>query len=636
MSSVPRKLIVIHGRGGTYLDALDTLGAFLPLACVWHAGAYHIPRRDALLVRRLLGDDSGGAYGMALRQLVLGRFLAAYGAPAPASPPDPAATEAFPEARLAERFALHGVPLLPGARQARARQLHAEAAAALEPVRAALAPLRAALDPSDGPRLTEADARARIVSAARPGVKASALLALLDLLREQQETGGDLDTVSSAAFYTHALAARAAAEGRPWRYGRDYAYVFVNYHDSLQFLAAEGPADVLMADLPIAALPTFEADVRALAAHGVRVERFEDHHPFTPAQQAMLDRLRADGLLAALKLQAPLRGADHAEGEAACAADIVHDQTIAGAAWDTPGTRTLRRLAHAEDLALATIPEGRLLTTLIKGGLCKVELVQRLVASFARDDLAHQIEEAGWMRLAAEHEADYRAREHELLDNACLLTVAAASDAPDTGAAPASATILIALAIGARPGEPGVPVGRAVEHYSRAAPAADYVFYCYGASLLVGRRLNQDNVLLNLGALMPQLGGPHDGGHAGAAVCRPEVNAAFPRTLLARVNGGNFRAFCRYLGWQLGRQGLRVVSLRPVAPQRHDSSLNTNAARVLLVTAAAFLLGCLLVWLNPAFRRAAILRSNHDFLPGLGPAVPAAGVPGAAGGEAPP
>ena len=85
-------------------------------------------------------------------------------------------------------------------------------------------------------------------------------------------------------------------------------FVFINYHERLNTLSQYGQSDVLMADLPIGAFPHFDEDVRALAEHGVHVERFEDHHPYTPSQHAMFEQLGADGLLGMFALSGPLQG----------------------------------------------------------------------------------------------------------------------------------------------------------------------------------------------------------------------------------------------------------------------------------------------------------------------------------------
>lgn len=70
------------------------------------------------------------------------------------------------------------------------------------------------------------------------------------------EGGGDLDTVSSNAFFA-AWANRLVREkeGREAEYGRDYEFDFVNYQQGLMHLSAHKGCDVYLPDFPIDALP---------------------------------------------------------------------------------------------------------------------------------------------------------------------------------------------------------------------------------------------------------------------------------------------------------------------------------------------------------------------------------------------
>ena len=459
---------------------------------------------------------------------------------------------------------------------------------------------------------------------------------MLERVRDLQETGGDLDTVASAAFYTHWICNRAAHDkSDPPLYGRDFNYVFVNYHEHLTRLAEYGPADILMADLPIGALPSFEEDVRELRRHDVRMERYEDHHPRTAEQDAMLRGLATEGLIGALAMSGPMRGEEVDLDAALCGADMVHESTVADKPWDTPGTRTLRDAAHAEDLATGRNELGRLLTSLIKGGICKIELTQLLVASMTDDDAVERLRVRKWHRRSRGWEDHFTDVAPELLENTCMLTfrrnATAHSEAGGEGLGPGSdmpaprprgeseheTNVLAALAVRSRPGEPRITVGHVAEYLGREFPQADYLFYCYGASLVVTRRLNQADLTLNLGALMSQLGTEHDGGHAGAAVCRPEENPAYPRRLLGRVTPSNFRAFARYLAERVAGTGPALVRLRDCSRPVESARLRRSGRKVTIVTLAAIVVGLLLALFHPGFRREAIKASNRAFFPQL-------------------
>jgi hypothetical protein len=174
--------------------------------------------------------------------------------------------------------------------------------------------------------------------------------------------------------------------------------------------------------------------------------------------------------------------------------------------------------------------------------------------------------------------------------------------------------VLVALAPQPAYGEPRITIGRATEFYADRFPDTDYLFYCYGSSILVSRRLNQADLSLNLGALMPKLGGPGDGGHAAAAVCRPEANAEYPVELLGSVDGPSFGRFVSYLGHRMRGLGYPLDSARNLS---HPAKTPPRGGRgkLIWVTLAAAAVGILLCLLHPAFRRRAVQESNERFFP---------------------
>ena len=116
---------------------------------------------------------------------------------------------------------------------------------------------------------------------------------------------------------------------------------------------------------------------------------------------------------------------------------------------------------------------------------------------------------------------------------------------------------------------------------------------------------------------MPLLGTPHDGGHAGAAVCRPDENEAYPRRLLGRITASNFRAFARYLAGRIADAGPRFVAMRDRSRPAEASQMTRGGKKLTIVTVAAVIIGALLALLHPRFRRAAVKESNHAFFPQL-------------------
>jgi hypothetical protein len=175
---------------------------------------------------------------------------------------------------------------------------------------------------------------------------------------------------------------------------------------------------------------------------------------------------------------------------------------------------------------------------------------------------------------------------------------------------------------------PRPTVGQATDYFSRLEPTADYLFYCYGASIIVARRLNQADLSMNLGQLMPLIGTEGDGGHSGAAVCRPEENPNYPNRLLGFVTRNNFGLFVRYIGDRLEAGGYRRVRVinRSARPR---TELHRGGRRLALVALGAALIGALLL-LHPSFRPHAVQESNRDFFPQI-----AAGEPDEPPGDGP-
>jgi len=64
---------------------------------------------------------------------------------------------------------------------------------------------------------------------------------------------------------------------------------------------------------------------------------------------------------------------------------------------------------------------------------------------------------------------------------------------------------------------------------------ADYIFYCYGSHLMTTRKPNENETSLNLSTVCQAMGTKADGGHSGAATCKPASNPNFPLEQLDKV-----------------------------------------------------------------------------------------------------
>ena len=597
-----RRIILIHGWGGTYTEAASRIGDLLDFDCYWHKGSFMVPRRIATMIRHLLNVPDPNSHIIALQQLTISRFLAS----SPTLPTEISldAYAAFSEARLRHDFGSFGLPLSSDQRQSRAIQLRKQAKQTLSPILNVIQSLQNTWEGPEHYPKTECHARDSIEAYAKAYGVTESLLPLLDMLRDMHETGGDLDTAASAALYAHALVSEANKANRPIQYGRDYAFAFLNYHESLKSLQHYAPATLYAADLPIGAFPDLEEEIIYLHDLNITIARYEDHHPYSPERRQQLEALVADKKLGYLSLSGPPEGdALPEEEEPRCGADMVFDSMVSGTPWDCKGAQRLKEAAHGEDFVTNRTPLGILLTGLIKGGICKAELAQILVEAMAGDDAMERLTERGWASLPQQWHKDLNTIAETLVENVGRITLE-----------DKQTQIITALATHAPPGQPRMPTGKAIEFFARNFPEADYIFYCFGSSWMVARRLDHDDTALNLGALMPILGTEADGGHTGAAVCRPDANAHYPTHLLGRVRATNFMRFSHYLAARLASNGYAVASVEDVSARSQGQwKKGRNHAAIVLLGALA--LGSLLAWAFPVFRRNNIINSNKEFFP---------------------
>ncbi len=601
MTELPRKkLLVIHGWGGSYLEAAARVTDLLEVESYWYDGSFLVPRRRAGLLRHLLNEPADDRYITALRKLIVSRFMRSPHAP-PNVATDADAYSRFSEDRLRQDFPGFGIPVGPDARWRRSTQLQAEAEKELAPVLEVLHRLQKSPAPA-GEAITEAAVRERLETlSAEAGI--GSLLPLLENLREMQETGGDLDTVASAVMYAHRFGGEAKRAGKPFRYGHEYRFVFINYHESMHGFAEHAPADLYLADLPIGAFPECENDIRYLHDQDVHTVRFEDHHPWLPERKRALEQLVEEGKLGFLALGGPEQGEEQTDEELRSAAEMIYENLIEHTEDDCEAARRLRVATHGEDFVRGRTELGILLTDLIKGGICKVELGQILLDAMENDDAVERLEARGWAGLPEAWKEDIAETAETLRENTYLMTLA-----------DSQTKIISALAAHADPGKPKLPTGKAIEFFAQNYPEAQYVFYCWGSSLMVARRLDHADTTLNLGSLMPAIGGPSDGGHAGAAVCRPEANPNYPKRLLGRVSTSGFGRFNHYLASRLAVEGYAVASVKNISVPP-ASSLNRGNRRLAIILASAVLLGLALVTLVPSYRPDRVTESNADFFP---------------------
>lgn len=629
MRDFSRKLIVIHGRGRSLASAVTLILGLPDRGFYWEDGCFLLDREEEMLLRGLPGVAEDCTAGLWLCRLLTGRLLLASVTALSGPKPDVrmGGASAVPEEQIFNRLNIEGVPAFPGARRRRAEQLLEDATAWLAELFQVARQLKKMLIAEDGAELPEEAARTAIIEAAG-GEVGHELCGLIDAVRGLGESGGDMDTVGSAVLYAaHVRQDIHEKQGREAVYGQDYRFVFVDYHQGLKHLTTHGKGEILMADVPYSALPDLRGDLEFLKKRGLRLLRYEDHHPVDREGLAELESLKNEGLLGVYAMSGPLAGEEIPPGEERCGADMVYDNLIADSAADGPGPQRLRTVTHAEDFVTDRTELGQLLTALIKGGESKIRLAQILLDALPANDFHDRLRDRGFEAMVDEREKMFAEQEDRLLSEAYLIRLRKNVPQPATvesrgergtsiGAPKESvATILMAQVPSPEPGKKSCNVGRACQFYSKAVPEADYLFYCYGASLLVARRLSSEDETLNLGDLMPVLGTEGDGGHAGAAVCRPDQNPAFPHRLVSRGRGAGFAKLVKFETTLIKKQGFRVEA--PVSCSKSAfGDHSKNGKRLLVTLAVAFIIGLLLMGL-PALRPGNVMESNEDFMPHL-------------------
>jgi hypothetical protein len=610
MSDNKLKVIVIHGNGATYLEIIEKILSILVFKSVWQDGIFYIERKDANLIRNILFNPPDNPFIEAMQMVIVSRLLLSCFKDSKDVDFNMEHANQIKESRIIHEFSKFGIPSGALNRQSRAKQMLEEAKDNLTLLETKLNYLKEILVKPSGEILFESDA-GRIISDALP-----TLQDLLDKLRSMPESGGDLDTVASATFYTYWLKKQAIETGKECIYGIDYIYAFVNYHDSLKFLEKYGPADVLMADMPIAALPTFEHDLIYLASKNIHFLRVEDHHPYGKEHVEMFERLQANNMLDFYEMAGPLHNEEQQTKDMRCGADVVFDNLIKGTKNETDGARDLKYWTHCTDLAIKKTEDGELLTTLIKGGLCKVELAQNLVTCIHDNSFTEMFHLKKWNQLADDWDEQFIEIQEQLQEN-CYISKFERKDNGTDENNNGHTSVLFALAVARDQDKAKIPVNKAVGYLSRSYPEADYVFYCYGASLMVARRTNQDDLTFNLGEIMKAIGSPSDGGHSGAAVCKPDSNPNYPRQQLKRVTKSNFHRFCKYMSMRFNNLGYKNIKLSNSSMEPSSGNVKKGNKKLIVIIVITMTLGFLLTALSSKFRRPNVLYTNRNFYQNL-------------------
>ncbi len=293
-------------------------------------------------------------------------------------------------------------------------------------------------------------------------------------------------------------------------------------------------------------LQMVERQFRELHEQDVSFESIDDHHPYTPEIHDLLKKLESEGIIKHIQIVALPRGEELPPEEQTCGSALVYKDRIEGKPWDNPGFAELKRIALLQDLHVEMEPLALELSKLIGSKFSKVEIATGLAEKIKDYDSMRGIMQiTGWDEKVKAYEEGLEKvlpRTEEILgridftkpDNPQAGVKIMAGISPFCDAKKGEVQINVASAIGYWMGKKGYP--------------ADYIFYCYGSHLMTTRKPNEEETSLNLSTVCQAMGTKADGGHSGAATCKPASNPNFPLERLDKVRDTNFLEYIEYLG----------------------------------------------------------------------------------------
>jgi len=308
-------------------------------------------------------------------------------------------------------------------------------------------------------------------------------------------------------------------------------------------------------------LALIERQFRALAAADVRVISIDDHHPYTREIFDLLGRLVEDGVIGNLQVASLPRGEELPVEKQKCGADLIYAARVRGKPWDNPGLEELSRIAHLQDLHIELTALGIDISKLIGSRHSKVLIAQGLASVKTLEEMRSIMARMGWDKLVAAYDASLE-EVYPRVEQAVGVIEFAKPGSPD----PVRITAALSPFCDGKKGEVQINVASAI-HYllGRKKNPTDYFFYCYGSQLMTTRRPNEKETSLNLSTMCQHIGTRADGGHSGAATCKPSSNPAFPRRRLLKIKDTNYLHYLDYLADRVADySGLVKLGVRPL------------------------------------------------------------------------
>jgi hypothetical protein len=310
-------------------------------------------------------------------------------------------------------------------------------------------------------------------------------------------------------------------------------------------------------------LQMIERQFRELRDRDVNFESIDDHHPYTPEIFNLLKQLESEGVIKHIQVVALPRGEELPIEKQTCGSALVYKDRIEGKPWDNPGFAELKRIALLQDLHVEMEPLALELSKLIGSKFSKVEIAAGLAEQIKDYESMRGIMGiTGWDEKVKAYEAGLEKvlpRTEEVLGRIDFTK-------PDNPEAGVRIMAGISPFCDAKKGEVQINVASAIGYWmGKKGYPADYIFYCYGSHLMTTRKPNEEETSLNLSTVCQAMGTKADGGHSGAATCKPVSNPVFPVERLDKVRDTNFLEYIEYLGKLIsGFSGLVYQGVAPV------------------------------------------------------------------------
>jgi hypothetical protein len=424
------------------------------------------------------------------------------------------------------------------------------------------------------------------------------------------EIGGDLDTIGSNTLYGYwALNEIFNKTEQQPVYGKDFEFDFINYHEGFSHLNLRHQnCDIYLPDFPIDAIPDLKGDVDALLECNNRMISFDDHHPYSLKSKADLEELLNSKKIDNFTMSGCLEGKEEIPKEnQKCGTDLIYESRIKDTELDSEVWKELTRLAHVQDLHIIEDKMAIDLSKLIGSKYSKLDMVQQLMLMNNIDDLKNILQTTGWDSKIKEYENALEELCPKLEKGMGIIefTIPLSENNKDKfmqklsngkkniiklfktisfGAIDLTNyfynsqnqnthKILLLLAPFQSAKEAKINVASAINYFKEKFEF-DYIFYCYGLSLMTTRKVNGDDEALDLNILATKIGSKDDGGHAEAATCKPSSNPNFPSDKLTKINNSNFDIYIKYLAVRLEKEfGFTIVKSEKLKPNFYKSIL---------------------------------------------------------------